>query len=326
MNNDTKHEAQGLHIPMYGIDHSDPTRPGRILVYLDEAQAVIDQLREQLEWVKAINGALDESNKRCLEELAALKSAPVKHTDFTLRASNALKRGARQLLSLQPPQPSRRTRSRKMTDLLPCPFCGGEPNLTHNDYVHDDLRPMPVVECKSCSAWVRAEDWNTRAQPPSQGGEAVEVVAWQDAENPAYVTSEIRIMEEWVLDGYPIVPLCSMPKAQAVINQLRAELQSERDTESLTTAKLRERVAELEADLKLTSEMLVEVSRKGMALREALKSAPVVMPEELFDGNAVYALIEESHHRLRTSPENVGDTLDAVVRLIRLNRSKTNEQ
>ena len=61
-------------------------------------------------------------------------------------------------------------------ELKACPFCGGEPNLTHSDYVHDDLRPMPVVECKSCSAWVRAEDWNTRAQLPRQGGEAV---AWR---------------------------------------------------------------------------------------------------------------------------------------------------
>lgn len=54
-------------------------------------------------------------------------------------------------------------------ELLPCPFCGGEPNPTHDDYVHDDLRPMPVVECKSCSAWVRAEDWNRRAvtAPPA---------------------------------------------------------------------------------------------------------------------------------------------------------------
>lgn len=46
--------------------------------------------------------------------------------------------------------------------LLQCPFCGGEPSLTHDHYVHDDLRPMPTVECKSCSAWVRLEDWNNR--------------------------------------------------------------------------------------------------------------------------------------------------------------------
>ncbi len=53
-------------------------------------------------------------------------------------------------------------------ELLPCPFCGGEPNLTHGDYVRDDLSPMPVVECKSCSAWVRVEDWNRRATRPAQ--------------------------------------------------------------------------------------------------------------------------------------------------------------
>lgn len=71
-------------------------------------------------------------------------------------------------------------------ELKACPFCGGEPSLTHSDYVHDDLRPMPVVECKSCSAWVRAEDWNARAQLPSQGGEAVEVVGYQWLDTPRY--------------------------------------------------------------------------------------------------------------------------------------------
>ena len=53
-------------------------------------------------------------------------------------------------------------------DLKSCPFCGGEPRLTHDHYVHDDLRPMAVVECKSCSAWVRAVDWNRRAALSAQ--------------------------------------------------------------------------------------------------------------------------------------------------------------
>ncbi|HFT8621015.1 hypothetical protein [Pseudomonas aeruginosa] len=48
-------------------------------------------------------------------------------------------------------------------ELLPCPFCGGQAHLTYDDYVHDDLRPMPVVECNACHTWVRAESWNKRA-------------------------------------------------------------------------------------------------------------------------------------------------------------------
>lgn len=42
--------------------------------------------------------------------------------------------------------------------LLPCPFCGGEPYGTHDHYVHDDLSPMPCVECRACSAHLKAED------------------------------------------------------------------------------------------------------------------------------------------------------------------------
>ncbi|HJH21436.1 MAG TPA: Lar family restriction alleviation protein [Pseudomonas lactis] len=55
--------------------------------------------------------------------------------------------------------------------LLPCPFCGGEPYGTHDHYVHDDLSPMPCVECRSCSAHLKAGDWNRRVKPaaPPQG-------------------------------------------------------------------------------------------------------------------------------------------------------------
>lgn len=52
--------------------------------------------------------------------------------------------------------------------LLPCPFCGGEPYGTHDHYVHDDLSPMPCVECRACSAHLKAEDWNRRVQPAAQ--------------------------------------------------------------------------------------------------------------------------------------------------------------
>lgn len=60
-------------------------------------------------------------------------------------------------------------------ELLPCPFCGGQAHLTYDDYVHDDLRPMPVVECNACHTWVRAESWNKRAAlaQPSPVSEAL---------------------------------------------------------------------------------------------------------------------------------------------------------
>lgn len=82
-------------------------------------------------------------------------------------------------------------------ELKPCPFCGGEPNLTHDDYVHDDLRPMLVVECKSCSAWVRAEDWNRRAQ--AQAAPEAEPVAWKmfDGEGGYDYTDDEETAEKW---------------------------------------------------------------------------------------------------------------------------------
>lgn len=51
-------------------------------------------------------------------------------------------------------------------ELLPCPFCGDtKPNLTHDDYIHQDGRPMAVVECTKCHTWVQAEAWSKRVQP-----------------------------------------------------------------------------------------------------------------------------------------------------------------
>lgn len=103
-------------------------------------------------------------------------------------------------------------------ELKACPFCGGEPNLTHSDYVHDDLRPMPVVECKSCSAWVRAEDWNHRAQLPSQGGEAVEVVA-------SIAVDAEGVVRDFTLEpgldrhpgGYTVTPLMTVAQHQRIL-------------------------------------------------------------------------------------------------------------
>ena len=74
-------------------------------------------------------------------------------------------------------------------ELLPCPFCGGQAHLTYDDYVHDDLRPMPVVECNACHTWVRAESWNKRAalaQPP----QAPEQVQRFKLDNERYIVSD----------------------------------------------------------------------------------------------------------------------------------------
>lgn len=46
-----------------------------------------------------------------------------------------------------------------------CPFCGSLGRLVPDDYVHDDLAPLPVVECANvdCRAWVPVESWDLRA-------------------------------------------------------------------------------------------------------------------------------------------------------------------
>lgn len=89
-------------------------------------------------------------------------------------------------------------------ELLPCPFCGGEPNLTHGDYVRDDLSPMPVVECKSCSAWVRVEDWNRRATRPAQTEQQPEqsgLVAVAEI-NREYI-GDLRLIKRTALESMP---------------------------------------------------------------------------------------------------------------------------
>ena len=66
--------------------------------------------------------------------------------------------------------------------------------------------------------------------------QSVEVVAWQDADNPLYTTGERRQMHGWATDGYPIVELCRLSDAQRAIAvlaaenaRLRAELEQSRD-------------------------------------------------------------------------------------------------
>jgi len=64
----------------------------------------------------------------------------------------------------------------------------------------------------------------TRAAPRQPEGEGLEVVAWQDADNPLYTTAERRQMHGWATDGYPVVELCRLPDAQRAIAELREEI------------------------------------------------------------------------------------------------------
>ena len=52
---------------------------------------------------------------------------------------------------------------------------------------------------------------------PAGEREAVEVVAWQDAENPLYTTAERRVMLEWANNQYPIVELMTVAQHQRIL-------------------------------------------------------------------------------------------------------------
>ena len=60
--------------------------------------------------------------------------------------------------------------------------------------------------------------------PRQPEGGGLEVVAWQDAENPLYTTGERRQMHAWATDGYPIVELCRLSDAQRAIAELREQV------------------------------------------------------------------------------------------------------
>ena len=62
------------------------------------------------------------------------------------------------------------------------------------------------------------------AAPHQPEVDGLEVVAWQDAETPTYVTGERRQMHGWANDGYPIVELCRLSDATRTIAELRERL------------------------------------------------------------------------------------------------------
>ncbi|MDV5861337.1 hypothetical protein QM298_10500 [Pseudomonas mendocina] len=58
---------------------------------------------------------------------------------------------------------------------------------------------------------------------PVAGVEEVEVVAWQDAENPLYTTAERRVMHEWAGNQYPIVELMTVAQHNRIVAALSVQ-------------------------------------------------------------------------------------------------------
>lgn len=88
-------------------------------------------------------------------------------------------------------------------------------------------KAYPRSSCEVCGQWSpKASECNALLSAPAAEVEGLEVVAWQDADNPLYTTAEKRVVHDWVNNGYPIVELCSLTKAQAIINQLDTRIDS----------------------------------------------------------------------------------------------------
>ncbi len=60
-------------------------------------------------------------------------------------------------------------------------------------------------------------------EQPGAGVEEVEVVAWQDAENPLYTTAERRVMHEWAGNQYPIVELMTVAQHNRIVAAISAQ-------------------------------------------------------------------------------------------------------
>ncbi|HFK9714494.1 TPA: hypothetical protein ACG06B_004323 [Pseudomonas aeruginosa] len=205
-------------------------------------------------------------------------------------------------------------------ELLPCPFCGGQAHLTYDDYVHDDLRPMPVVECNACHTWVRAESWNKRAalaQPsPAQAEEErPKIVAtlftpnekvhddigfkafavagdcdkdggeFYDPEKLMTVAQHERIVKAWIERWKAYIELSAKIAAQRDAANARLH---EVATACATAEQERDaalsRVAELEMLLrKLSTNGLMQFSTvdEEMAVQAALGGAPVAQAQQL---------------------------------------------
>ncbi|MBU0901921.1 MAG: Lar family restriction alleviation protein [Gammaproteobacteria bacterium] len=110
----------------------------------------------------------------------------------------------------------------------PCPFCGDTPGedahtLTDGGFKYGAIQcgcgaigPDVRTEYKDWPHWKDAaiREWNTRAQLPSQGGEAV---AWHTDDHltdKSATTYDREVAERWSAKGWPVAPLYTHPADQ----------------------------------------------------------------------------------------------------------------
>ena len=65
-----------------------------------------------------------------------------------------------------------------MSDLLPCPFCGGNAHYGHHSAYSIDSS-FDFIGCKDCGCMFEYEEpWNARTQPWGYSSRAEAIAAW----------------------------------------------------------------------------------------------------------------------------------------------------
>ena len=125
--------------------------------------------------------------------------------------------------------------------------------------IPNELRPLlerieETAICDGVEACIDGDLFNELvallAQPAAPADEAVEVVAWQDAENPSYTTGERRQMHGWATDGYPIRELMTVAQHQRIVaSECLRVIQQGVDSRNKTICELREELELLHRQL-----------------------------------------------------------------------------